>query len=130
MMLGSGLAVFITICVATMDTRAQSVEKCLEAYSSLEMQDCLQSVAKRATAELDDLVARLTTVLGPEEREIFERANRSWATYRADHCECAAKRFSGGSLESTTRITCWAMLIEGRLADLRKLYSDVLKASP
>jgi uncharacterized protein YecT (DUF1311 family) len=83
------------------------------------MNDCFYRQAQEDQRLLDSLVSDLGRALDRPAMSRLQEAQKTWLTYRSEHCAWEASFFEGGSIRPTILSTCMSSVTWNRIDELK-----------
>lgn len=115
-------------------------DPCKDKVSNLEMRECYTEQQVRVSAEADSLANKIAASFrknaeepdyrGPIAAALRKAASavihsqKSWRTYRNEHCNAVAYSFTNGSGAGTAFESCLFQLGQGRVLELRSTFEQ------
>jgi len=120
------LAAIISTLNAIVPAQAQHMNAadapCKNAGSGVEQANCLSAAAKKADANLNETYQRITSVLGPSDRQQLQNAERAWLTYRDQICGAERNLYNGGTGGNAAYPACLEAVTRHHVAELKSAY--------
>ena len=95
---------------------------CNKPSTTADEASCLAKASEAADRELNDVYARMRSVLNPEERNELLEAQRAWLKYRDLTCTAEYHLYDGGTGGPVTRFACLSAVTQERVATLKTTY--------
>ncbi len=102
--------------------------ECEGALSNFAMTECEKREFDTANKTLSELLQELKKHLYATERKALDRGQAAWLTYRNAHCDSIVATYGTGSGGPLAGFKCEADLTKDRVKQLRKDFSDSLRA--
>ena len=123
--------------IVTLLLAGAALVDCSHADTTMEINECLSAVQRRAEVVLTAVYARAIASARESDAELdrshdkrigyrdaLVKAERAWITYRDAHCVSMSYTMRGGSGEGTAAGACRLDLTELRIKQLRELGND------
>ena len=93
-------------------------------FTQMEMNACSYRTYQAADRELNDTWVAVANDVknGRGNLEPLRKAQRTWITFRNQHCSAKADQFRGGSMRPLVLNTCLTNLTRERIVQLRDFY--------
>jgi len=107
--------------------RATADAVCGEAYTQMEINQCLAAAYQRADKGLNELYSNMMSKQDPADRDYLQAAQRAWIKYRDANCEAAAALYQGGSIQPSVRSECLRRNTRARVEELNQIYDTATR---
>jgi uncharacterized protein YecT (DUF1311 family) len=95
---------------------------CNRPFTTAEEASCFAKAAETSDRELNQVYARVRSVLSLEERNELQGAQRAWLKYRDLTCTAEYHLYGGGTGGPVTRFACLSAITQDRVNTLKVSY--------
>lgn len=119
----------VRLLVSVLLAYAQGVASanCESSIATRDILICLQAELAEKESEIEKLRAQIASVLGPEEKVLYEQSDLAWASFRLANCYAARSIFVGGTMAPVVFSQCKLEMTAQRIVDLQRIYATRLE---